>query len=82
MRAAWRHRCTWAKSDPLRRASHDEEWGVPERDSRALWDKRQMDGIQKARERGVHLGRKKRLTSQQSAELRRQRAQGMLIKRV
>lgn len=41
---------------------------------------RQMDGIQKARERGVHLGRQKRLTRQQSAALRQQRAQGVLIK--
>src|SRR5919108_1911672 len=41
---------------------------------------RQMDGIQKARARGVHLGRKKRLTSQQRAELRQQRVQGVLIK--
>jgi DNA invertase Pin-like site-specific DNA recombinase len=41
---------------------------------------RQMDGIQKARARGVHLGRKKRLTSQQRAALRQQRAQGVLIK--
>jgi DNA invertase Pin-like site-specific DNA recombinase len=41
---------------------------------------RQMDGIQKARARGVHLGRKKRLTTQQSAELRSQRAQGVLIR--
>src|SRR5713226_7309879 len=41
---------------------------------------RQMDGIRKARERGVHLGRTKRLTSQQSATLRQQRAQGVLIK--
>lgn len=40
---------------------------------------RQMDGIQKARSRGVHLGRKKRLTTQQSAALRSQRAQGVLI---
>jgi DNA invertase Pin-like site-specific DNA recombinase len=41
---------------------------------------RQMDGIRKARERGVHLGRTKRLTSQQRATLRQQRAQGVLIK--
>lgn len=41
---------------------------------------RQMDGIRKARERGVHLGRTKRLTSQQSAALRQQRVQGVLIK--
>ena len=29
-------RCTWAKQNPLVRAYHDEEWGVPKRDSRAL----------------------------------------------
>ena len=31
------HRCAWAASDPQMRAYHDTEWGVPERDSRALW---------------------------------------------
>ena len=41
---------------------------------------RQMDGIQKARERGVHFGRKKHLTVQQIAELRDRRDQGALIK--
>src|ERR687895_626900 len=41
---------------------------------------RQMDGIQKARERGVHFGRKKHLTVQQIAELRHRRAHGDLIK--
>jgi DNA invertase Pin-like site-specific DNA recombinase len=41
---------------------------------------RQMDGIQKARARGIHLGRKKRLTNQQRAELQQQRGQGVLIK--
>ena len=41
---------------------------------------RQMDGIQKAKERGVHFGRKKRLTVQQVAELRDRRDQGALIK--
>jgi DNA invertase Pin-like site-specific DNA recombinase len=34
---------------------------------------RQMDGIQKAKERGVHFGRKKNLTVQQAAELRDRR---------
>src|SRR5271168_1339198 len=28
------HRCAWAESDPLMKAYHDEEWGVPVRDSR------------------------------------------------
>ena len=41
---------------------------------------RQMDGIQKARERGVRFGRKKHLTVQQIAELRDRRDQGALIK--
>ena len=40
------HRCSWAGSDPLMRAYHDEEWGVPERDSRALWEKLMLDGFQ------------------------------------
>src|SRR5678815_5735973 len=40
------NRCTWAESDPLMRAYHDEEWGVPERDSRALWEKLILDGFQ------------------------------------
>jgi DNA-3-methyladenine glycosylase I len=41
-----RRRCGWAESDPLMRAYHDEEWGVPERDSRALWEKLMLDGFQ------------------------------------
>jgi DNA-3-methyladenine glycosylase I len=39
-------RCTWAEHDPLLRGYHDEEWGVPERDSRALWEKLVLDGFQ------------------------------------
>ncbi|MBS1879876.1 MAG: DNA-3-methyladenine glycosylase I [Actinobacteria bacterium] len=39
-------RCFWAESDPLMRAYHDEEWGVPERDPRALWEKLMLDGFQ------------------------------------
>ena len=39
-------RCAWADSDPLMAAYHDEEWGVPERDSRALWEKLILDGFQ------------------------------------
>lgn len=39
--------CGWAPiDDPLYRAYHDEEWGVPEYDSRALWEKLQLDGMQ------------------------------------
>jgi DNA-3-methyladenine glycosylase I len=39
-------RCAWAQSDPLLAAYHDEEWGVPEHDSRALWEKLMLDGFQ------------------------------------
>ena len=39
-------RCPWAGHDPLYQAYHDTEWGVPERDSRALWEKLVLDGFQ------------------------------------
>lgn len=39
-------RCAWARHDPLLRAYHDAEWGVPEYDSRALWEKLMLDGFQ------------------------------------
>lgn len=39
-------RCAWAGNDPGMRAYHDTEWGVPERDSRALWEKLMLDGFQ------------------------------------
>jgi len=32
--------------DPLYEAYHDKEWGVPEYDSRALWEKLVLDGFQ------------------------------------
>lgn len=39
--------CGWAPAnDPVYRAYHDQEWGVPEYDSRALWEKLQLDGFQ------------------------------------
>jgi DNA-3-methyladenine glycosylase I len=39
-------RCAWAESDPLLRAYHDEEWGVPVHDSRALWEMLMLEGFQ------------------------------------
>jgi len=39
-------RCRWAGTDPLMCAYHDHEWGVPEYDSRALWEKLILDGFQ------------------------------------
>ena len=41
---------------------------------------RQMDGIQKAKERGVSFGRKRKLTQEECDQLRRRREQGELIK--
>lgn len=41
-------RCGWRgmQGDPLYEAYHDTEWGVPEYDSRALWEKLVLDGFQ------------------------------------
>jgi DNA-3-methyladenine glycosylase I len=39
-------RCAWPGADPLYCAYHDEEWGTPERDARALWEKLVLDGFQ------------------------------------
>jgi len=39
-------RCGWAGSEPIYEAYHDTEWGVPEYDSRALWEKLVLDGFQ------------------------------------
>ncbi|MCP1538749.1 DNA-3-methyladenine glycosylase I [Methylorubrum extorquens] len=39
-------RCWWPGTDPLYVAYHDTEWGVPEYDSRALYEKLILDGFQ------------------------------------
>jgi len=41
-------RCEWRgmQGDPLYEAYHDTEWGVPEYDSRAMWEKLVLDGFQ------------------------------------
>jgi DNA-3-methyladenine glycosylase I len=39
-------RCPWAAQDPLYVAYHDTEWGVPEFDDRALYEKLILDGFQ------------------------------------
>lgn len=39
-------RCGWCGDDPLYVAYHDAEWGVPEYDGRALWEKLILDGFQ------------------------------------
>jgi DNA-3-methyladenine glycosylase I len=39
-------RCGWCGDDPIYVAYHDQEWGVPEYDGRALWEKLILDGFQ------------------------------------
>src|ERR1700737_5515816 len=39
-------RCPWPGRDPLFVASHHEEWGTPEFDDRALYEKLMLDGFQ------------------------------------
>ncbi len=39
-------RCAWPGEDPLYVAYHDTEWGVPEHDDRALYEKLVLDGFQ------------------------------------
>ncbi|MBI1868005.1 MAG: DNA-3-methyladenine glycosylase I [Methylocystis sp.] len=46
LHADGRARCPWAGRDPLYVAYHDEEWGRPEKDARALYEKLVLDGFQ------------------------------------
>jgi DNA-3-methyladenine glycosylase I len=39
-------RCDWCKSDPDYIAYHDNEWGVPEKDERALFERLVLEGMQ------------------------------------
>jgi DNA-3-methyladenine glycosylase I len=39
-------RCPWARQDPLYVAYHDTEWGVPECDDQALYEKLMLEGFQ------------------------------------
>ena len=39
-------RCSWSASDPEYRRYHDEEWGVPQHDPRALYEKLCLEGFQ------------------------------------
>ena len=39
-------RCAWAQGDPLMQAYHDTEWGVPQHDSRMLWEMLMLEGFQ------------------------------------
>jgi DNA-3-methyladenine glycosylase I len=39
-------RCSWCGTDPIYVNYHDTDWGVPEYDARALWEKLILDGFQ------------------------------------
>jgi DNA-3-methyladenine glycosylase I len=43
---AGRQRCAWVGDDPLYRDYHDNEWGVPCRDDRALFELLTLEGAQ------------------------------------
>jgi DNA-3-methyladenine glycosylase I len=45
-RATAIQRCAWADGNPLMRAYHDDEWGVPQRDPRMLWEMLMLEGFQ------------------------------------
>ena len=45
-KAASPKRCAWAGNDALMQAYHDEEWGVPQYDSRMLWEMLMLEGFQ------------------------------------
>lgn len=40
------HRCSWAEGDALMQDYHDQEWGVPQFDGRALWELLTLEGFQ------------------------------------
>jgi DNA-3-methyladenine glycosylase I len=40
------HRCSWCGTESIYVHYHDTDWGVPEYDSRALWEKLILDGFQ------------------------------------
>ncbi|MGI4745936.1 MAG: DNA-3-methyladenine glycosylase I [Janthinobacterium lividum] len=40
------HRCSWAQASAAMHSYHDEEWGVPQHDSRMLWEMLMLEGFQ------------------------------------
>ena len=71
-------RCSWVSDDPLYVDYHDREWGVPEWDDRALWEKLILDGFQAGlswitilRKRENFRARVRQLRSEEGRALRR-----------
>ena len=46
LHADGKKRCPWPGEDPFYMAYHDTEWGVPDYDDRALYEKLILDGFQ------------------------------------
>ena len=46
MAMAERRRCGWCHGDPLYERYHDEEWGVPESEGNALFERLTLEGMQ------------------------------------
>ena len=40
------HRCHWANGNALMQTYHDDEWGIPQYDSRMLWEMLMLEGFQ------------------------------------
>jgi DNA-3-methyladenine glycosylase I len=51
-------RCSWVGKDPQMLAYHDKEWGVPEYDGRALWEKLMLDGFEAGLSWSIILGKR------------------------
>lgn len=46
MKDTSKRRCPWAMNDEVMSVYHDTEWGVPQRDSRMLWEMLMLEGFQ------------------------------------
>jgi len=65
-------RCAWVNSpDPIYAEYHDTEWGVPEYDPRALWEKLMLDGFQAGLAWITILRKRETMRAQHPARIRR-----------
>ena len=58
MQAEAKQRCAWANSSPLMQHYHDTEWGVPQHDSRMLWEMLMLEGFQAGLSWSIILNRR------------------------
>lgn len=67
-----KHRCGWAGSNPLMQQYHDTEWGVPERDSRMLWETLMLEGFQAGLSWEIILRKREAFRAAFAGSIRRQ----------